>query len=1339
MKKNYLFTFIFIVLINAVYSQIPSETKVFKEWNTNEGTQNFFYKNVTKTDASGNVYIAGATMNSSGNYDALVAKYGSKGDLQWMQQYDSGLGLDAASAMVIDGLGNVYVTGVTSTGVYTDVLVMKYDAGGTLVWTQTWDGAAGLIDGGADIVLDDSSNVYVTGLTYNSSLNSDFVTLKYSNAGTLMWQKIYTGTYNLDDAGIKITTDNKSVYVAGCVQAAGNDFRFTTISYYCGSGTQNGLNVSTTGSLARMDLVNDLKMDGQRNIYVTGAVETSTNNYDMYTIKLDTLLAVDWYHTYSSTGTANDVANSVDVDGVGNVVVTGYTTITGEGKNFTTVLYNSGGTQQWVKNYNDTINGDDEATAVKFDHYGNIVVVGYAASVLNATDYKIIKYDASNAVLWEASFDGDKHLVDKATNLAIDDNNDVVVTGESETGTGKMEYETVKYSEKEIISPTDYHGESAATSFLYYENKGQLVSADSVPVAVKDERYYTNNSVPAMYFTDNLFSFVFAHVDTVVATPDTLQRVDVSFVGSRDGTKIYPMKEQASYLNYFLAQCPDGITEIHGNQRLVIPDLYPNIDLMYYSNGAGFKYYFIVKPGAKPSTIVEKIDGASSVNVDGTTNALTIVSDIGSVSFESPKQYQLDGSNNVITLTDSTANWVYSGGYLTFDAYGFDDTKVLVIEVEKSIGSITSSVNFPVWGTFIGGASNDFAHDITYDNNGNIYLTGETSSAPGGTTGFPMATGAGVFQSTLGGGSDAFIEKFTDQYAMFWTTYLGGNQNDIGYGIAHTDVGGGKLYICGSTTSDPSTLSTASGGSTSYVNGNASAPSQSGFITRFNENGFAREWFTYWGSYNTYCTKIKCDAAGEVFVVGATGPNPNTFGTCTPSWAMSVCNPGSGAYNQQVNATYGSYLGYDGFIAKFDNTTQLVWSSFMGGQGDDYCENLAIDDANNKLYVVGTTTSTSIGTTYCSSLTGGFPICNGGSFTQTLLNGNNSTGFGDGFVQRYTLNGNMEWSTFIGGIDDETAEGVAVNSGGDVYVSGYTSTSVYGANCAVPTNFGFPHCNNGYSQNFASPALGSDNYIMRFDHGGGLLWSTYIGGSGVEESTIGESGTKLTTDNNGNVYMYGITNSGSHSSTLFEPNPIIDYTYYNQATHSDESSSVYNTDCYIIGFDNSNQPFFSTYYGGNNTSTAGAEYTGGIIATPNNRLYICGETYSAPASFPLHDPHPNQDFSQSNNYGAGDGFVANVMQGGTFSIAEHVNAENTVTIYPNPSSGLYTINIESNVNDDAVINVFNLLGEKITNQKVKTKFGVNKYQLDLTNAPDGIYFVNIQLKDKRLGTKIIKN
>jgi len=64
-------------------------------------------------------------------------------------------------------------------------------------------------------------------------------------------------------------------------------------------------------------------------------------------------------------------------------------------------------------------------------------------------------------------------------------------------------------------------------------------------------------------------------------------------------------------------------------------------------------------------------------------------------------------------------------------------------------------------------------------------------------------------------------------------------------------------------------------------------------------------------------------------------------------------------------------------------------------------------------------------------------------------------------------------------------------------------------------------------------------------------------------------------------------------------------------------------------------------------------------------------------------------------------------------------------IYPNPSSGLYTINLESSVNDDAVINVFNLLGEKITNQKVKTKFGVNKYQLDLTNAPDGIYFVTL--------------
>jgi hypothetical protein len=104
---------IFVTLLSRSETvNAQSELKVFEEWGTTEGTQNFFYRNVVKTDASGNVYIAGATVNDTGNYDILVAKYNRRGGLEWLQQYDGGFGDDIATALVVDRNGNVYITGL---------------------------------------------------------------------------------------------------------------------------------------------------------------------------------------------------------------------------------------------------------------------------------------------------------------------------------------------------------------------------------------------------------------------------------------------------------------------------------------------------------------------------------------------------------------------------------------------------------------------------------------------------------------------------------------------------------------------------------------------------------------------------------------------------------------------------------------------------------------------------------------------------------------------------------------------------------------------------------------------------------------------------------------------------------------------------------------------------------------------------------------------------------------------------------------------------------------------------------------------------------------------------
>jgi hypothetical protein len=423
---------------------------VLKYWSTTEGSQNYFYRNVTKTDAYKNVYVAGATMNGSGNYDALISKYDPYGALLWRQQFDNGA-LDVATALAVDDTGNVYICGL-ATDTLPKMFVQKYDSYGSLLWTSLYSSPSALYGGAADIALDADNNVYITGGEFYVVNGGNITTLKYNNGGALQWSGDFD--YNhLDDGGLKITTDGKYVFVGGEVQNTSSDFRYASLSYDCGTGALTGQSVSSAHSIAQFELVNDLKEDNLKNIYMTGAINSTSTGHDFYTVKFDSLLNQVWEITYNTgTGMTEDVANSLDVDNAtGNVVVAGYSEISGHGKDFVVIKYNSSGSVVFNDTYNDTLNGDDEATSVKFDNNGDIVACGYLSTAINNKDYFTKKYSSGGASgVWQVLYDGDKHLNDKATNLAIDEDGNPIITGESEIGNGEYVYTTVKYIQREI-------------------------------------------------------------------------------------------------------------------------------------------------------------------------------------------------------------------------------------------------------------------------------------------------------------------------------------------------------------------------------------------------------------------------------------------------------------------------------------------------------------------------------------------------------------------------------------------------------------------------------------------------------------------------------------------------------------------------------------------------------------------------------------------------------------------------------------------------------------------------------------------------------------------------
>lgn len=142
----------------------------------------------------------------------------------------------------------------------------------------------------------------------------------------------------------------------------------------------------------------------------------------------------------------------------------------------------------------------------------------------------------------------------------------------------------------------------------------------------------------------------------------------------------------------------------------------------------------------------------------------------------------------------------------------------------------TSAQNYRLWATYYGGADQDAGYKISTDASGNVYMTGQTSSATG------IAT-AGAFQNTYGGGVDAYLVKFDGAGNRLWATYYGGSGADFGYGVK-TDAAG-NIYLTGYTEST-SGIATVGAHQTVYGGSNDA------FLVKFDSNG-NRLWGTYYG------------------------------------------------------------------------------------------------------------------------------------------------------------------------------------------------------------------------------------------------------------------------------------------------------------------------------------------------------------------------------------------------------------------------------------------------------------------------------------------------------------
>jgi hypothetical protein len=141
-----------------------------------------------------------------------------------------------------------------------------------------------------------------------------------------------------------------------------------------------------------------------------------------------------------------DNARSLILDGSGNVYVTGYSTGSTSGEDYTTIKYNSSGVQQWLQTYNGTGNTHDNAYSIAVDTSGNVYVTGFSGGSGTGNDYSTIKYNSSGAQQWEQRYNGPGSAGDEAYSIAVDGSGNVYVSGGSRSGT-TSDYTTIKYSQ----------------------------------------------------------------------------------------------------------------------------------------------------------------------------------------------------------------------------------------------------------------------------------------------------------------------------------------------------------------------------------------------------------------------------------------------------------------------------------------------------------------------------------------------------------------------------------------------------------------------------------------------------------------------------------------------------------------------------------------------------------------------------------------------------------------------------------------------------------------------------------------------------------------------------
>jgi hypothetical protein len=607
--------------------------------------------------------------------------------------------------------------------------------------------------------------------------------------------------------------------------------------------------------------------------------------------------------------------------------------------------------------------------------------------------------------------------------------------------------------------------------------------------------------------------------------------VRMKLVGGNPAAQVQGLDELPAKTNYFIGADPSKWRSVSNYAKVEYKNVYPGIDLVYYGNQRQLEYDFVVAPGADPGAIKLAFAGTRGLRIDG-NGELVLRTAGGELRQRKPIIYQeVDGARKSVEGRYALKGRREAG----FEIGDYDPSRPLVIDPVL------------VYSTFLGGGASGDGHGIAADSAGNAYVTGWTPSAN-----FPVKN---AYQDFYQGGHDVFVTKLNTNVSgvpsLMYSTFLGGGGEDAGFAIAVDSSG--NAYVTGNTASSNFPTLNALQASFSHP----SPPLRTdAFVTKLNTNvaGPASLLYsTYLGGSDTFFgffgdeegRGIAVDSSGFAYVTGRTQSsnfpmknayqstpdgnlqnmvfvtklNTNAAGAASLLYSTYLRNNAVGkaiaadsSGNAYVtgstlssafpllNAVQTSIFAQNAFVTRINTNASgvasLVYSTFLGSGTPN--SPLAITDgagiaadSAGVVYVTGTTSAND------------FPTKNAFQTFQAAA---------DAFVAKINTNASgaasLLYSTFLGGGNDDYANGIAADASGAAYVTGLTYSNNFPLKDAYQAVQG-----NG------------DVFVTKLNTNtsgsAALLFSTYLGGIRLD------LGRAIAADSAGNAYVTGFTDSAN--------------------------------------------------------------------------------------------------------------------------------------------------------------------------------------------------------------------